>query len=248
MFFRRRSEKPASRGQALVETALLLPLLVLLLVMAIDFGRVFFGWVALQSAARVGADYAAQWSSAWEGMAPALQDKRDRYVALIEADARTINCTLAGGTPPDPVFIDGADTISPDGIYDDGDFAVVELECSFDLITPLAGAVFGGPIAMIAHEEFPIHRAIVQGIPDPPIVPECVASEAVVPDMVGATFEDALDSWTDAGFALGNFLPPVVSTGPLAGRNNLEIVESQTLEEGECEPLASAVVTVVPEP
>ena len=31
----------------MVEFALIMPLLVLLLVMAIDFGRVFFGWVAL---------------------------------------------------------------------------------------------------------------------------------------------------------------------------------------------------------
>ena len=46
------------RGQALVEFALVLPLLALLLVMALDFGRVFFGWVALQNAARIGANYA----------------------------------------------------------------------------------------------------------------------------------------------------------------------------------------------
>ena len=37
----------------------MLPILALLLVMAVDFGRVFFGWVALQNAARIGADYAA---------------------------------------------------------------------------------------------------------------------------------------------------------------------------------------------
>ena len=53
--FRRRREKPVSRGQAMVEFALVLPLLALLLVVAIDFGRVFFGWVSLTNAARVGA-------------------------------------------------------------------------------------------------------------------------------------------------------------------------------------------------
>ena len=54
-----RGSRPRRRGQAMVEFALVLPLLVLLLVMAIDFGRVFFGWVALQNATRIAADYAA---------------------------------------------------------------------------------------------------------------------------------------------------------------------------------------------
>ncbi|CAN5198787.1 hypothetical protein BH23CHL9_BH23CHL9_04030 [soil metagenome] len=48
-----------TRGQGLVELALILPLLLLLLLGAIDFGRVFFGWVAVTNASRVGANYAA---------------------------------------------------------------------------------------------------------------------------------------------------------------------------------------------
>src|SRR5687767_5120376 len=157
--FRRDSDTPVSRGQALVETALLLPVLALLLVIALDFGRVFFGWVALQNAARVGADFAAGTASAWNGMPEARQQERDRYSELIEADIRAINCALAGGSPPDPTFEDGIDTVVPvDGEYDDGDFAIVDLECSFSLITPLAETVLGGPVTMLAHEEFPIHR------------------------------------------------------------------------------------------
>ena len=38
------------RGQALVEMAIILPVLVLLLLLAVDFGRVFFGWIALNNA------------------------------------------------------------------------------------------------------------------------------------------------------------------------------------------------------
>lgn len=40
-----------SRGQALVETALILPILILLLLMAIDFGRVYFTSIDLRNAA-----------------------------------------------------------------------------------------------------------------------------------------------------------------------------------------------------
>ena len=51
MFPPRRSAIQASRGQALVETALVLPILVLLLLMGIDFGRVFFTSIDLRNAA-----------------------------------------------------------------------------------------------------------------------------------------------------------------------------------------------------
>ena len=65
----------------------------------------------------------------------------------------------------------GPTPLSSDGIYDDGDYAVVELECSFDLITPIAEAMFGGAVDTIAHEEFPIHREIIQAVPEPPDLP-----------------------------------------------------------------------------
>ena len=49
-FFRRPADK-VSDGQALVETALLLPILVLILLMGIDLGRVFFTTIDLRNAA-----------------------------------------------------------------------------------------------------------------------------------------------------------------------------------------------------
>ena len=47
-----------SRGQALVELALILPVLLLILLAAIDFGRVLFSWIEVTNAAREGAAYA----------------------------------------------------------------------------------------------------------------------------------------------------------------------------------------------
>ena len=38
-----------SRGQSLVEFALVLPMILLLMLIAIDFGRVFLGWVGLNN-------------------------------------------------------------------------------------------------------------------------------------------------------------------------------------------------------
>ena len=238
MFLRFRRDTPSSRGQALVETALVLPILALILVMAVDFGRVFFGWVALQSAARVGAEYAGQWSCAWEGTCPENADKVDRYEELVEADMRAINCALAGGTVPDPTFRNRVGTETA-GEFDDGDYAIVELECSFDLITPIAEAMFGGTVETIAHEEFPIHATILQGVPSPPALPPpCPAGQAEVPDMVGEgqTVAIARTLWSTAGFSLANF-------NPTSGQNN-KITNGQSLLKNECAVLATAVVTV----
>lgn len=46
-----------SRGQSLVEFAVLLPALVLILALAADFGRAFTAYIAISSAAREGAAY-----------------------------------------------------------------------------------------------------------------------------------------------------------------------------------------------
>lgn len=51
MFFLRRRSKQRSRGQALVETALVLPIVILLLLLAVDLGRIFFTTIELRNAA-----------------------------------------------------------------------------------------------------------------------------------------------------------------------------------------------------
>ena len=91
MFRRHASDMPVSRGQALVEFALVLPVLALLLVLAIDFGRVFFGWVSVTNAARIGANYAGQHPNLLSNAG-----ERDAYEVLV-GDAVT-GCAL---TPTD---------------------------------------------------------------------------------------------------------------------------------------------------
>ena len=49
-----------SKGQSLVEMALAVPVLILLLLVAADFGRLFYTWIAVNSAARAGAQYGSQ--------------------------------------------------------------------------------------------------------------------------------------------------------------------------------------------
>src|SRR4051794_25746815 len=48
-----------NQGQSLVEFALVLPVILLVLLVAIDFGRVYLGYINVQNMARIGANYAA---------------------------------------------------------------------------------------------------------------------------------------------------------------------------------------------
>lgn len=212
MLIRRRIEK-RSRGQGLVEFAVVLPLLMMLLLMAIDFGRVFFGWVGLQNAARIGANYAAMYSEAdW---ADTDDPKREDYIARIGADAGGINCTLPDPLPM-PSFPGGTDV---------GNDAVVSLTCDFSLVTPFIGAITGDPIQLSATSIFPIRSGIVgsegSGGPPPPPPPTCIEA----PNLDDLTVGSARAAWQNATFT-GMFFPAaaagqdaeiVVSQFPLAG-------------------------------
>jgi Flp pilus assembly protein TadG len=55
----RAKQKPRERGQSLVETAIIFPLLLLLLAAVVDFGRAFDAYIVLTNAAREG----ARWGS-----------------------------------------------------------------------------------------------------------------------------------------------------------------------------------------
>lgn len=170
--FRRPLDRPARRGQGMVEFALVLPLLALLLVMAVDFGRVFFGWIALQNATRIAADTAAQRANAWPSADGATEiGWRDDYETFITKDLQSANCEYP--TPhPDPTFTNmNAGEPDDEGDHDFGDLATVRLECEFQLITPLAQNIIGGPVQLAAESTFAINGLVVVGVPDPPPPP-----------------------------------------------------------------------------
>jgi hypothetical protein len=170
-FVRRR--RRVSRGQALVEMAIILPVLLLLLLMAIDLGRVFFGWVGLQNAARIGANYAAIHPDAWSAPDnPVKLLARSQYSNQMIADARALNCdrdTDGDGDfdeddLPLPVFTSVVGSASP---YELGDHASVTLSCEFALITPLADSIMGGGVHIDAGAVFPVRGGTIANIPTP---------------------------------------------------------------------------------
>jgi hypothetical protein len=223
------------RGQALVEMAIILPVLLLLVLMALDFGRVFFGWVGLTNASRIGASYAAAHPTAWG--TPGNATQRAHYEDQIRADANALNCVLPE-TIPAPVFASGTDL---------RDEAQVTLTCEFSMITPLVSQIVGGTIAIRAESIFPIRSGFIGGIPvsstlpspsgspsssvDPSVTPAPTPKECKAPgftdDSVGVRGNPnpALQTkWEQAGFTTRLLItrPPnqnytVGSQSPLVG-------------------------------
>lgn len=223
----------ASRGQAMVEFALVLPILALLLLLAIDFGRVFFGWVGLQNAARIGANYASLYPLTDWG------DSSDpdwvAYNAQMAADAAGINCAIDTSEPPE--FPAGTDF---------GDPVTVNLSCDFDLITPFVAQVTGSPIELNASATFPIRSGIVgdTGGGGGGGGGSGETFERTVPDLSGLTFADARKAWATAGF-LGAFSP---ATG-----QDSKLVTTQTMSPtatvgSDVSPLTTVTVTGVTAP
>jgi hypothetical protein len=199
MRFRRvRDRLHRSRGQGLVEFALVLPLLLIVLLFAIDFGRAFYSWVILQNASRIGANYAALNPEGWQGTGnPTLQAE---YLALVSKDWGTLGCD----PPPAPVFTDAVGDSSiagqtPDTSFDVGDSVSVTLTCPFRPLTPIISGVVGNSIQLVAMSEFRIRSGSIAGLDhDVPIpkpstvaptpVPTATATPAPTPCPVTAEF------------------------------------------------------------
>jgi PKD repeat protein len=145
----------SQRGQSLTELALILPLILLLTVAALDFGRIYLGYINVQNMARIAANYAANNPLAW-GTAPD-EDIQARYQSQVLEDSKANNCELpvVGGKSvvPDPTFTD----VNLDGTATGlGDTVTVAINCDFAVITPMIGNILGGTVEVTAASNFPV--------------------------------------------------------------------------------------------
>jgi PKD repeat protein len=156
------SDRGRIRGQSLVEFALVLPVILLLLLVSLDFGRVFLGYINLQNMARVAANFAANNPEAW-GADPDVEVQA-QYRNQVIADAAATNCALpvvSGQTAvAPPTFIDQTGDGQADGL---GDTARVQLTCTFDIITPLIAGMLGDALQVGAESNFPV-KAGMSGV------------------------------------------------------------------------------------
>jgi len=155
----RTAPEERSLGQSLVEFALTLPVILMLTLIALDFGRVYLGYINVQNMSRIAANFAANNPTAW-GTTPdaAVQAQ---YRNQILADASATNCDLpqSGGVDvvPAPVFSDVDGDGTPDGL---GDRAQVQITCTFGVITPVISNIVGGSVSVSAESDFPVKSAM----------------------------------------------------------------------------------------
>ena len=243
------------RGQSLVEFAISFPVVMLMILFGIDFGRVFVGWVTLNNTIREAANFAAINPNAWG--TPGSATARAEYTRLINAESAAINCTLPNPLPT-PTFPSGSTIGSP---------AVVSITCRFSLITPIVGNILGSQINVSASASFPIRSGLIGDgttrgglasfipiaptpspfasvtptgtpIPTPSAVPTAPPT-CQVPDLVGVNTSQATSKWTQKGFSANN-----LSFNPLVPRHYK--INSQTLPSGGTPVLCSSTMTVKP--
>ena len=95
MIFKRST--PGERGAAAVEFALILPILLLLVLGLVEFGRVFNGQVSLSNAAREGARYMAIHNHAGDAKAAAIFAAPSVFNPEISEDDITISPSVCTG-------------------------------------------------------------------------------------------------------------------------------------------------------
>lgn len=119
------------RGQSVVELALILPVLLLIVLGLIEFGRAFFLYTVVSNAAREGARYGIVFPIDDEGMVAAAQSR----LVLVPTDTVTILISWDQG--------DGATEFTDPEQIDPGQSRVrVDVSYEFTMITPIMRNVF----------------------------------------------------------------------------------------------------------
>jgi len=127
-----RIRRARHRGQALVEFALILPIFLFVLVIAIDFGRLFSMNIGINNGAREGAAFGARFPNDATGITTRVRQE----LGLTSTDPSvTVTKTCSPDCFSNPV-------VSPPHTIR------VTATTSFSFLTPLVNGFFGGAIPM----------------------------------------------------------------------------------------------------
>ena len=125
---------PRSPGQALVELALIVPVLFLLLLGAVDLGRVFYALITITNSAREAAMLASQMPTSFQaGVACSLSNQ------VMCAATREPQNSIVTIAPADVVL-----TCSPSCASNYGTTVTVTVTGRFDPLTPIIKGIVGG--------------------------------------------------------------------------------------------------------
>ncbi len=202
------SERPRherSRGQSLVEFALILPVMLVLFASALDLGRLFYAQITIRNAAREGAFQAAQTPTSYRDGQP-CDPVTNRVVCRVVLESKDSFVTVA------PADVEVACT--PDCDRELGHVVSVTVTGHFHLITPvLAFAIPDQDVTLTAtavgHVEVlpPAPEPTDEGDPEPP-PPPC----RYPPDIIGMKPTDAAVALGVEGFVAESYGD--LTTGP----------------------------------
>jgi hypothetical protein len=231
-----------SAGQGLVEFALVAPVLFLLLLIAVDFGRLFVGWITLNNMARVGANFAAEHPNAWPGSP--TDPLQVLYRQQMTANMDTTDCPPVPTPLPDPSF---GPTRNP------GDTVRVDLSCQFRPLTPLVTAIVGQVVTVTTHSAFAIASGCIAACPTfgPGPTPSTTPVDncRTVPNLVNLSVAGARLAWTNAGFLATTFSPATgLDTQTVASQTVTEPADATPCDAGEAFFSSTVAVTVAPLP
>jgi Flp pilus assembly protein TadG len=140
-----------TRGQSLAEFAIVLPLLLLLFMGVVDFGRAIYAYNTVSNAARDGARKAIVDQRVVSGVAAGAQEAASQATALglnpTDVNQVRVEYLLPDLTGPCPTtFVEWQ-----------GCVARVRVQWKFSAITPIVGTVVG-PITLSSTTSLPIER------------------------------------------------------------------------------------------
>jgi Flp pilus assembly protein TadG len=139
-----RASRASSRGQSLVELALILPVLLLLFASALDLGRLYYSQITINNAAKEGALEASRNPTSFDAGQP-CNATTNRVICLVINEAKGSFYSI---TPADVSL-----TCSPSPCPSTpqlGDTVTVKVTGKFTLVTPLLASFTGGQTVSIS--------------------------------------------------------------------------------------------------
>ena len=145
----RRSRSPRSGGQALVELALILPILLTLSLATLDLGRVFYAQITISDAAREGALEAAQDPTSFQAGQP-CNATTNRIMCRVLLESKGSFYTVSDTDVTDTCHDSSGDVIACPSSPALGDTATIKVLGHFQVLTPLIASFTGGSNVTLA--------------------------------------------------------------------------------------------------
>lgn len=145
LLWRRLAGRAGSRGQGLVEFALIFPILMLLLVVIFDMGRLVFAYNGISNAARVGARVAIIDQGSNNARSATINQATSLGLTSSDVQVTYLKSDLSGACA------------LPTLPYRVGCVAQVRAQFAWRAITPIIGNIIG-PITVTTQTRMPIER------------------------------------------------------------------------------------------